>query len=320
MKVLHTVAFGLALVAAGMVGAALRSPAAPPAAPVCESRLAPDAPGSAGAPVVPDVPPTPSAPPKIEGVKASARAARLGVELELEVALTLAAPLQQKEFVGVKARCELEGEEYTGTGSLYLRNTPAGTSVVATRVSIGTRHAFTQLPTRCHLGFEYTSFVQRPTTRAWLGKMCWDGGVVSDAPCAPSQKRRDAGVTVSAVRVATSAQRYQTRQLGAPVDLEVSLDAELAKPLDEFQLEVAADCTLPDGTKQHATANVTTYGVHAGRPFTSRAWLFRGAQQMLDVPESCTVAVEIADRTQLVREPVAAWCWRAGDVATGACS
>jgi hypothetical protein len=257
-----------------------------------------------------------SAPPRIEGVKARAQLAQLGVDLELDVAVTLPAPLQSQEFVMAKASCKLDGEWYSGTSSLRLRDVPAGTSVLPARVRLGGQHAFAQTPTECQLGFEYTSFVVRPVERAWLARMCWDGTRVSEQPC---PTRPNDGVSVSAVRVETSAQRYRMRTLGGPVDLEVSLDAEIKRPLDSWTLEVAAACTLPDGTTHRANGRVRTYDVHAGRPFTSSALLFRRGQQMLDVPTSCTLAIELADRAQLVREPVSAWCWRDGTVASGAC-
>jgi hypothetical protein len=309
-------AIGTAVVAAITVIAAiaLRRAEVVAAEEVCRVEDAPAPAPDAAAPVVPA---TPSAPPKIEAVKASAQPAKLGVEIDLEVALTLPAQLQAKEFVTAKASCKLDGEWYSGSGSLLLRRTPAGTSVVPARIRIGSQHAFTTTPTECQLGIEFSSYLQRPGKREWLAKLCWDGKTVTDKPCAPATATD--GVAVSAVRVQTSAQRYRTRRLGAPVDLEVSLDAEIKRPLTDRTLEIAADCTLPDGSTQHATNRVATYDVHAGRPFTSRALLFRGAQQMLDVPTSCTLAIELADRQQLVREPVSAWCWRDGAVASGAC-
>jgi hypothetical protein len=259
---------------------------------------------------------TPSVPPTIESVKAEARLETLGVALELDVAIALAAVADKREHVRVKASCKLDGEWYAGSGSLYLAKLPAGTSVVQTKLSLGTQHAFAATPSECHLGFEYTSYVTRPSVRAQIAKMCFDGAQVIDKPCAT---KPNTDVSVSAVRVETSRDRYR-RRVDAPVDLEVSLDAELEKPLDDWSIEVAADCTLPDGTTQRASERVSTRDVHAGRPFTGKTRLFRGKQQMLDVPTACTVVIDVADRQQLVREEVARWCWRDGAVANGACA
>lgn len=263
----------------------------------------------------PDVAPPPIAtvPPKINGAKAKASVGQLGIELEIDAAVTLAGPVDKRESVVAKASCKIDGEWYTGTGYLRLSRAPMGTNVITTKVRVGVQHAFTTPPTQCQLGFEYSSYAQKPSKREWLARMCWDGKDVTDKPCAVKPTE---DLTVSGVRVSTS--KY--RRLNAPVDLEVSLDAELKRPLDDKRIEVAADCTLPNGSTHRSTARVLMHGVHAGRPFTSRAWLFGRGQQMLDVPASCTVAVEVADMQQLVREPVRAFCWKGGDVTAGACS
>jgi hypothetical protein len=316
------VAVGVAAVAVAsvIVAIAMREDDTRPAAPPAVVTKVDPPPSKMEPKIEPPVVATaPSTPPKIEGVKASAKTAQLGVELDLDVALTLAAPLQPKEWVTAKATCKLDGEWYSGTGSVRLTKTPAGTSVAPVRISLGRQHAFTAPPTECQLGFEFSSYVQRPSKREWIAKMCWDGTTVTDKPCAASAKTTD-GVSVSAVRVQTSAERYRSRTLGGPVDLKVYLDAEIKRPLADWRIEVAADCTLPDGSKHQASDHVYTTDVHAGRPFTSSAWLFWRGQQMLDVPKSCTVAVELADRQGLVREPVSSWCWRDGAVASGACT
>ena len=253
-----------------------------------------------------------STPPKIEGAKATATVGQLGVELNIDVALVLAGQMNPRDSLWVKASCQLDGDWFAGTGYVMLDKLPAGTSVAPARVRIGSLHAFTAPPSQCQIGFQFSPYAVKSRQYDWLARMCWNGTQVVDKPC---DVKPSADVAVSGVRVSTSAYR----KLNAPVDLDVSVDAEFKRPLDDKRLEVVADCKLPDGSQHHASARVMTYGVHAGRPFTSRAWLFGRGQQMLDVPESCTVAVEVADASQLVREPVSAFCWRAGTVEQGAC-
>ena len=315
-------AIGTAVVAGiSLVAAILARGDAPPAAPeVCESKLEPEPEPepekTPPKPDHPDPPPIASVPPKIEGVKAKAQVAALGVDVQLDVAIALAGAPNPKESVSIKASCKLDGEWYSGAAYMRLSKLAAGTNVVQHKITLGRQHVFTKLPTECQLGFEYSSY--QPFKREWLAKMCWDGTAVIDKPCATTASK-DPSVAVSAVRVATTLDRYRSRKVGSPVDLEVSLDAEIKRPIADWYIEVAANCTLPDGTTHAAAERIYTHDVHAGRPFTGKTWLFRGAQQMADVPESCTVAVELADRQRLVREPVAAYCWRDGAMKSGAC-
>lgn len=309
--------------AASLVAAIAMRPEAPSSRPA--AIVTPPLPGDAGVPdaeppvaqsAMPSPPPPPSTPPTIDGVKVKTAILDQGVDLQIDTALTLAAMADRREDVRIKASCQLDGEWFAGTGSIWLSKLPAGTSTVQQKITLGAQHVFRTAPSQCQIGFEYTSFATRPMQRQWLAKKCWDGKTLGDAACAT---KPNTNVAVSTVRVATSLDRYRSRRAGSPVDLEVSLDAEIKQPLDDWQLEVAADCVLPDGTTQHANERVYTRDVHAGRPFTSRAYLFRGKQQMIDLPESCTLAIEVADRQQLVREAVASWCWRDGSVVAGAC-
>ena len=318
-------AIGTACVAAVALVAAIltRGDAPPPAAPeVSESQREPE-PEPETAPPTPPKPHDPpvdpavaSVPPKIEGVRAKAQVGTLGVDVQLDVAIALAGAPDPKANMSIRVGCKLDGEWFSGSAFVRLAKLAAGTNVTQHKITLGGQHAFTTPPTECHLGFEYTAY--QPHRREWLAKMCWDGASVIDKPCAVTASK-DPSLAVSAVRVATTLDRYRSRKVGSPVDLEVSLDAEIKRPIADWYIEVAANCTLPDGTTHAAAERVYTHDVHAGRPFTGKTWLFRGAQQMADVPESCTVAVELADRQRLVREPVAAYCWRDGAMKSGAC-
>jgi hypothetical protein len=133
-----------------------------------------------------------------------------------------------------------------------------------------------------------------------------------EKPC-DVRKRVSAGMRVDALRVTP-------RRGGVGSPIEVSIDAVLHRPLDGWSIEVAASCVFPDGTTQSAATTLYTHDVRPDRSFTGRTYLFGRWQQPLDVPLTCTIDVRLADRQQLVREPVSAWCWRDGKVASGACS
>jgi hypothetical protein len=277
-----------------------------PAEPVCRAEYPQVTPPDAAPPADPIVV---AGPPKIEAAKVKASTAALGVELQVDTALTMPGIAAKQESVRIKASCKLDGEWYDGSGYVSLSKLPVGTSVVPSTVRIGTQQAFKSLPTECQLAFEYASFAEKPMRRESIARMCWTANQVKDGACAVAKS--DA-VAVSGLRVETG---YRRRVVGAPITLDVSVDAQLQRPLEDWSIQVSADCTLPDGTSAHTSGRVSTYGVHAGRPFNGRAYL----QKIADVPTQCTFAVELADRSELVRAPVSAYCWKDGVVADGSC-
>jgi hypothetical protein len=181
-------------------------------------------------------------------------------------------------------------------------------------VWLGDKHAFAQPPTECHLGFDYVSHVTRPSVREPLARMCWTGHEVANQPCAATPNE---ALVVTGLRLEPP--RYR-RTIGSPITLDAAIDAQLARSLDDWKIELAADCTLPDGSHHASTQRVSTYNVHVGRPFTSRSYLFGRSSQLTEVPAACTLTVTVADRTDLVRAPVATWCWRDHEATAGACS
>ena len=258
---------------------------------------------------------TPSPAPKIEAAKVvSASVEKLGVKLEIDVAITTADRLQKNEWIDLKASCKLDGEWYGGSGYVHTRDMLPGTSVVPARVWLGTQHAFTQAPTECHIGVDYVSYVTKPAVKQSLARMCWMGHEVANQPCAAAPS--DA-LMVSGLRLEPP--RYR-RTLGAPITLDASIDGQLARSLDDSTIELAADCMLPDGTHHAASQRVSTYNVHVGRPFTSRTFLFGRSSSLVDIPTACTLTIEIADRTKLVRAQAGTWCWKGGEAKSGACS
>lgn len=284
------VALAMAGVACGAIAIALSTGEAP-AAPVVVAAPAPPPPpaphvdhGSA----LPDL-----EKPVLRGLDVTVAAADRGAALNLSLQLHLGPPTSSSDMISIRARCAVDGEWYDGSTSLMVDRLGAGDHTVAERIVVGSRYQLGALPSACHLQLEYFARPIRPAADRVFAVRCWNGRGVVDGRC--DAIARAAPLELRDVRVTMTSY------------LRVELDAELHRELD-WWLRIAAECTMPDGTKRSDATSIPLSQTRPGKQFTEHSMLF-WQTKLVDAPSACTLRFEVEDIYHLAHQPIAVRCW-----------
>lgn len=250
---------------------------------------------------------------ELKSLQATVIPAERGIDITLAMSLRPETRAPQTA-IWVRALCAVAGEWYDGSQRLAPADIGSGDHVVA-HIQVGRSYRLGVLPTACHLAFQRESAAFSPS-RDLFAVRCWNGTRIVDGRC-PSPPRLVDGKPIAALRSLTLTPSSGVGG-GAPRYLDVAVEAELVRAIQDARGRLTADCTLPGGAIQSTTSWLAIERFHPGKPFFLSTMLFTDPR-LTARPIACTLQLSIVDAYDLAREPVAVRCWSGGAVSPGAC-
>ncbi|MEO8702682.1 MAG: hypothetical protein ABI867_21740 [Kofleriaceae bacterium] len=217
----------------------------------------------------------------------------------------------RREWVAVRARCLMDGEWLDGGTIVFLDKLVPGSNVINAKLRIGDAAAVA--PSACRLGFDYV--VMGVRDRVSLGKRCWNGTAITDAPCATIDRGGRRAVEIREVEIESSNSRMRT-YTNEPRYLVIAVDGLVRGSVRGWQVEVTTMCTLADASVR--TDHSQLYLRSDGEFTNARLFPFMRAKLAAD-PSSCKQTFELVDSYALVREPISTRCWKQTMRTAGPC-
>lgn len=251
---------------------------------------------------------------ELKSLQATVIPAERGIDITLAMSLQ---PEKQapQNAIWVRALCAVGGEWYDGSQRLSPADIGSGDHVVA-HIQVGRAYRLGVLPTACHLAFQRESAAYS-LSRDMFAIRCWNGHRIVDGRC-PTSPRLVDGKPIMALRSLSVAPTPGFGGGGAPGHLDIAVEGELVRAIQDARGRITADCTLPGGAVQSSTGWLGIERFHPGKPFFVSAMLFTDPR-LTARPIACTLQLSIVDAYDLAREPLAVRCWSGGAISPGAC-